>query len=151
MSDKNIRLRGRIFLSYGHDEACTGLVDRIKADLEARGWEPWVDKHRIDFGDDWRREITKGIRESQHVLAFLSKHSTRKPGVCRQEVAIALGPLRGHVYTVLVEPLSEVTPPLILSRLQWLDMQQWQTLKDSNPAEYESMYGQCLEQILSVV
>lgn len=151
MSEQNIRPRGRVFLSYGHDEACTGLVDRIKADLEARGWEPWVDKHRIDFGDDWRREITKGIRESQHVLAFLSKHSTRKPGVCRQEVAIALGPLRGHVYTVLVEPLSEVTPPLILSRLQWLDMQQWQTLKDSNPAEYGSMYGQCLEQILSVL
>ncbi len=145
------RTKGRVFLSYGHDKACTGLVYRIKADLEARGWEPWVDTRRIDFGDDWRREITKGIRESQHVLAFLSKYSTRKPGVCRQEVAIALGPLRGHVYTVLVEPLSEVTPPLILSRLQWLDMQQWQTLKDSNPAEYESMYGQCLEQILRVL
>lgn len=143
--------KGRVFLSYGHDAACEGLVERIKADLEAQGWEPWVDRHRIEFGDDWRREITKGIRESQHVLAFLSRHSTRKPGVCRQEVAIALGPLRGHVYTVLVEPLSEVTPPLIVSRLQWLDMQRWREMQESDPAGFDALYRDCVAQILRVL
>ena len=88
--------RGRVFLSYGHDPACLEIVQRISLDLQSAGWDPWVDK-RIEYGDDWRREITKGILDSQHMLAFLSQHSTRKPGVCRQEVAIALGPLKGHV------------------------------------------------------
>jgi hypothetical protein len=143
--------RGRVFLSYGHDPACVEIVQRIRLDLLAAGWEPWVDDKGIRFGDDWRREITKGIQESQHVLAFLSQHSTRKPGVCRQEVAIALGPRKGHVYTVLVEPLERVSPPLIVSHMQWLDMQQWQELKVNDPAAYESLYRKSLAEILRVL
>ena len=143
--------RGRVFLSYGHDPACVEIVQRIRLDLQAAGWEPWVDDKGIRFGDDWRREITKGIQESQHVLAFLSQHSTRKPGVCRQEVAIALGPRKGHVYTVLVEPLERVSPPLIVSHMQWLDMQQWQELKLNDPAAYEALYRKSLAEILRVL
>lgn len=143
--------RGRVFLSYGHDPACVEIVQRIRLDLQAAGWESWVDDKGIRFGDDWRREITKGIQESQHVLAFLSQHSTRKPGVCRQEVAIALGPRNGHVYTVLVEPLERVSPPLIVSHMQWLDMQQWQELKVNDPAAYEALYRKSLAEILRVL
>jgi hypothetical protein len=143
--------RDRVFLSYGHDPACVEIVQRIRLDLQAAGWEPWVDDKGIRFGDDWRREITKGIQESQHVLAFLSQHSTRKPGVCRQEVAIALGPRKGHVYTVLVEPLERVSPPLIVSHMQWLDMQEWQKLKVNDPAAYEALYRKSLAEILRVL
>ena len=141
----------KVFLSYGHDEACCELVERIREDLESKGIKAWVDKERIEFGDDWRRAITDGLKTSSHVLAFLSKHSTRKPGVCRQEVAIALGPLKSHVYTVLVEPLSEVTPPLIISHLQWLDMQRWRTLKAEDPQAFEDFYQKGLSEILRVI
>ena len=85
------------------------------------------------------------------MLAFLSQHSTRKPGVCRQEVAIALGPRKGHVYTVLVEPLERVSPPLIVSHMQWLDMQRWQELKVNDPAAYEALYRKSLAEILRVL
>ena len=78
-----LTLRGRVFLSYGHDPACFEIVQRISLDLQSAGWDPWVDDERIVYGDDWRREVTRGILDSQHVLAFLSQHSTRKPGVCR--------------------------------------------------------------------
>src|SRR5436309_2770929 len=77
----------RIFLSYGHD-ANEDLVRRIKADLEKRGHDVWFDKNEIKFGDEWRRSITDGILGSDRVLSFLSKHSTRDPGVCRDEIAI---------------------------------------------------------------
>jgi hypothetical protein len=66
----------RIFLSYGHD-ANEELVRRIKADLENRGHDVWSDRNQIKFGDDWRRAITDGILQSNRVLSFLSKHSTR--------------------------------------------------------------------------
>ena len=141
----------RVFLSYGHDLACEELVRRLESDLKVHGYDVWIDKKRIEFGDDWRREITDGLRTTSHVLAFLSKHSTRKPGVCRQELAIALGPLSGHVYTVLVEPLSEVTPPLVISHLQWLDMQHWQSLKVTNPDAYEELYRESLVKIINVI
>jgi WD40 repeat protein len=142
---------GRVFLSYGHDEICSALVTRMEADLRNHGWECWLDKQRIEFGDEWRQQITAGILHSDHMLAFLSRHSTRKPGVCRQEVAIALNARQCNVYTVLVEPLSDVTPPLLISQRQWLDMQHWAVLQNSDPNAAEELYQQSLAEILRVL
>lgn len=119
----------RIFLSYGHD-ANEDLVRRIKADLEARGHDVWFDKNDIKFGDDWRREITDGITGSHRVLSFLSKHSTRDPGVCLDEIAIAIGVKGGNIQTILVESETEVKPPASISHIQWLDMHDWKERKE---------------------
>jgi hypothetical protein len=86
----------RIFLSYGHNSN-EELVRRIKTDLEKRGHDVWFDKSEIKFGVDWRREITDGIVGSNRILSFLSKYSTRDPGVCRDEIAIALGVKGGNI------------------------------------------------------
>lgn len=144
---------GRVFLSYGHDPECTELARQIKKGLEPE-FVVWMDESTdagggIRFGDDWRQRIVSGIRQSQHMLALLSGHSTRKPGVCREEVALALGPLKSHVYSVLVQPVSEVTPPLILSQRQWLDMSDWRT-KRGTP-EFESWFADHLAEIVRVL
>src|SRR5271170_1007174 len=89
----------RIFLSYGHD-ANEELVRRIKTDLEKRGHDVWFDKNEIKFGDEWRRAITDGILQSNRVLSFLSKHSTRDPGVCLDEIAIAIGAKGGNIQSI---------------------------------------------------
>jgi hypothetical protein len=99
----------RIFLSYGHDSN-EDLVRRIKADLEELHHDVWIDKSEIKFGDDWRRKIPDGIIGSNRVLSFLSKYSTRNPGVCRDEIAIAIGVKGGNIQTVLVESEQEVQP-----------------------------------------
>ncbi|HEY9175392.1 MAG TPA: TIR domain-containing protein [Verrucomicrobiae bacterium] len=104
----------RIFFSYGHD-ANEELVRRIKTDLEKRGHEVWFDKHEIECGDDWRRAITDGITGSHRVLSFLSKHSTRDPGVCLDEIAIAIGVKGGNIQTILVESEMDVKPPASIS------------------------------------
>jgi len=114
----------RIFLSYGHDDN-EELVRRIKADLEKRGHDVWFDKNEIKFGDEWRRAITDGILNSQRVVSFLSKHSTRDPGVCRDEIAIAIGVKGGNIQTILVESEQEVQPPVNIGHIQWLDMHDW--------------------------
>jgi WD40 repeat protein len=141
--------RGRVFLSYGHDQACTDLVARIKIDLCRHGWKCWVDKERIQADDEWRQAITKGLIDSRHVLAFLSQHSMRRNGVCRQEVAIALGPARCSVFTVLMEDPEEVKLPLIISHKQWLDMQRWQ--QHMAEQEREALYQSSLQEILRVL
>ena len=92
----------RIFLSYGHD-GNEELVRRIKTDLEKRKHDVWFDKNEIKFGDDWRRAITDGILRSNSVLSFLSKHSTRDPGVCLDEIIIAIGAKGGNIQSILVE------------------------------------------------
>ncbi|MBI2422954.1 MAG: toll/interleukin-1 receptor domain-containing protein [Candidatus Hydrogenedentes bacterium] len=140
----------RIFLSYGHD-GNEELVCRIKSDLEGRGHDVWFDKNEIKFGDDWRRSITDGILGSHRVLSFLSKHSTRDPGVCRDEIAIAIGVKGGNIQTILVESELEVQAPVNIGHIQWLDMHDWKERRDADGAEWEPWYQAKLAEIVRVV
>jgi hypothetical protein len=140
----------RIFLSYGHD-ANEELVRRIKADLEKRGHNVWFDKSEIKFGDDWRHAITDGIVGSNRVLSFLSKHSTRDPGVCLDEIAIAIGVKGGNIQTILVESETEVKPPASISYIQWLDMHDWKARRAGGEAAWEDWYQAKLAEIVRVV
>jgi hypothetical protein len=151
----------RIFLSYGHDRS-EELVHCIKADLERRGHDVWFDQSEIKGGDDWRRSITEGIVDSSRVLSFLSKHSTRDPGVCLDEIAIAVGVKGGNIQTILVESEQEVKPPASISHIQWLDMRDWNERRDRSvglppedraaaEAAWEKWYQEKLADIVAVV
>jgi hypothetical protein len=154
----------RIFLSYGHDSN-EELVHRIKTDLEQRGHDVWFDKSEIKFGDDWRHSITEGITRSHKFVSFLSKHSTRNPGVCRDEIVIALTVKGGNIQTILVESEQEVQPPVNIGHIQWLDMHDWKgthgvvrSEKDEHgnayavgDAEWEQWYQAKLSEIVRVV
>lgn len=145
----------RIFLSYGHD-GNEPLVRRIKADLDARQHAVWFDKtpeagKGIRAGDNWREAITDGIARSHKFVSFLSKHSTRDPGVCRDEIAIALGVKGGDIQTILVESEAEVQPPVNISHVQWLDMHDWKERRTAGEAAWEEWYQTKLAEIIRVV
>lgn len=119
----------KIFLSYGHDSNAP-LIEKIKEYLskDAEGnfkHEVWIDTSEIKEGKDWREKITKGVLESDVVLAGLSEHSTRVPGVCRDEISISIGVKGGNIKTILLEPSDIVAPPAMISHIQWLDMSDW--------------------------
>jgi len=139
----------KIFFSYGHD-ANRELVDRFKGDLEKRGHTVWIDYKQIDTWSDWKGKITQGIHDSGMAIAFLSFHSTRKPGVCQNEIAMALHHF-GIVYPILVEDKSQVTIPITISNLQWPDLSQWRQKKESNPEEYERFYEQKLIEVVNKI
>jgi|GEM_PF-1210686 len=140
--------RAKIFLSYGHDRNA-GLVSELKTDLEKRGHEVWIDYKDIGTWEDWRGNITRGIIDSELAVAFLSRHSTRDPGVCRNEIAIALHHF-GIVYPVLLEAEAEVDPPVTITHLQMLDLSRWNDIRDGKvPGEdWERWYE---EKLLSMV
>ncbi len=140
----------RIFLSYGHD-GNEELVRLIKADLERRGHDVWFDKSEIKFGDEWRRSITEGIAKSHKFVSFLSKHSTRNPGVCRDEIVIALTVKGGNIQTILVESEQEVQPPVNIGHIQWLDMHDWKERRAAGEAAWEPWYQAKLTEIVRVV
>ena len=117
----------KIFFSYGHDKN-RELVDHFKTDLEKRGHSVWIDYKEIGTWNDWRGKITQGIGDSQLAIAFLSQHATRDPGVCRNEVALALDKFH-TVYPVLMEPLEQVSPPVTISHIQWQDLSAWQDIR----------------------
>ena len=119
----------KIFLSYGHDSNAP-LIEKIKEYLskDAEGnlkHEVWMDKSEIKAGKDWREKITKGLLDSDVVLAGLSQQSTRTPGFCRDEISISIGVKGGNIRTILLEPSDTVAPPAMISHIQWLDMSDW--------------------------
>src|ERR1044071_8473450 len=140
----------RIFLSYGHDSN-EWLVRQIKVDLEGRGHDVWFDRTEIKAGGDWRRAITDGVMQSDQVLSFLSKHSTRDPGACLDEIAIAIGVKGGNIQTILVENEKEVKPPASISHIQWLDMHEWRQKRDGGEGVWSPWYQQKFAQIVAVV
>ena len=140
-----------IFFSYGHD-ANRELVEKFKADLEKRGHTVWFDAKDIGAWDDWKGAITRGIDGSQMAIAFMSKHALRDPGVCRNEIAIALSRF-GTVYPVAVETDVYDDIPVTIRHLQWPDLSQWQAIRDGNiPGEdwerwYEARLIELVEKI----
>jgi hypothetical protein len=139
----------RIFFSYGHD-ANRELVDRFKADLEDRGHQVWIDYKEIGSWDDWKGTITRGIHDSQLAIAFLSIHSTRDPGVCRNEVAMALQHF-GKVYPVLVEKVPQESIPVTIAHLQWPDLSCWREFRDQGDPDFERFYEEKFLEVVSRV
>ena len=140
----------KIFLSYGHD-ANAPLVLRVKQDLERLGHAPWVDSAQIKGGDDWRRSITDGLLASDAVVAFLSQHSVRDPGVCRDELAIALGVKGGNIVTVLLEDPALVAPPVSLTHIQWLDLSDWRSRHDADGSQFGDWYVRKLDELIQAL
>lgn len=65
--------------------------------------------------DDW---IQARLAQSDVVLYFMSRHSTRRPdSVCLDEIAYARS-VNLPVVPVLIE---DATPPFLVSRINWLD------------------------------
>ena len=123
-------------------------MDRFKADLEARGHHVWIDYKEIGSWDDWKGAITRGIHDSQLAIAFLSIHSTRDPGVCRNEVAMALQHF-GKVYPVLVEEIPRESIPVTIAHLQWPDLSRWQEYRDQEDLDFERFYEEKFLEIVS--
>lgn len=139
-NESHFEQRGlELFFSYGHDRNRL-LVERMKKDLESRGHHVWIDKSEIKVGDSWRQDIVNGLLNTAGVIAFLSEHSTRNPGVCLDELKIAICVKGANIKTVLLEPETRIKQPATLSDIQWLDMSNWQDVKQAGDEAFEKWY-----------
>jgi hypothetical protein len=140
----------KLFLSYGHDGNAS-FIERIARDLEAAGHQVRIDKARIKAGDDWRRSIVASLSDTDWVVAFLSKHATRNPGVCLDELAIALHAKGGAITTVLLEGEAAAAPPVSVSHIQWLDMHDWANRQARGGPEWDTWYNSKIEELLALL
>lgn len=118
--------RKKVFISYGHDKNAL-LVNKIKEYLDKMGYNTWIDHCEIHHGNDWRERITAGILSSSEVLSFMSKHSMRDPGVCLDELKIALSTKHNEIKYILLESIEQVDPPKVFMNQQWLDLSNWES------------------------
>ena len=145
----------RVFVSYGHPESeiCREILEAIRA-RETPRYEPWFDESDIRTGDNWRRSIQEGIKNSQQVVACLSPHSTREGGVCLDELAIAVGvqgEYGGKVHSILLGPEKEVKPPATVGQNQWLDMSDWREKKEQGPDAYARWFQTKMQELFRVL
>lgn len=139
-----------LFFSYGHDKNRV-IVERIKQDLEKRGHRVWIDTNEIKAGDYWRNDILNGVMKSANVIAFLSEHSTRNPGVCLDELKIAVCIKGANVKTVLLEPENRIKQPSTLSDIQWLDMSEWVDIRNASLEQFENWYDEKFKELCNII
>ena len=139
MSSNNEAVKkGKIFLSYGHDEYRPDVL-RIKTDLEKRGYALWFDEVDIKEGIDYETSIEEGLQQCDVVILIMTPYSVRRrkrndpnssDGYCLNEIAKALEK-RKLIIPILLVYLDD-GPPTSICRIQYLD------LRDSIPINYHN-------------
>lgn len=138
----------KVFLSYGHD-GNQPLVDEIYKALKERGHIPWIDYTEIKVGNEWRLKITHGINDSKFFLSCLSNHSVRVPGVCLDEIAIALSQKSCRIFTILLE--ENVSVPNSISNIQWLDMRDWRVHYEIGGNDWKQWFASKIKFIFEAI
>lgn len=128
----------RIFLSYGRADA-DALAERLDQDLVRRGHRVWRDRSALKTGVSWEAQIEDAILSHEVFLCLLTPHAVRRPdGVCLDEISMA----RYNDRKIVPAMVIQCRQPLGIYRLDWVDLQDWQT-----PAGYERAFGQLLEAV----
>jgi hypothetical protein len=116
--------RPQIFIAHVVEDA--PLADKLADALEARGFDPWIDRRKLLPGQNWPRSIERAIDTSLFFIACLSKRSVTKRGYFQAEMRYALQcasllPL-DQIYFIPVR-FDDCVPPMeIQRRLQYIDL-----------------------------
>jgi hypothetical protein len=80
--------RPQVFIAYVVEDSIH--ADRLFADLESQGFDPWMDRRKLLPGQNWPRSIERAIDNSHLFIACLSSNSVSKRGRFQAELRYAL-------------------------------------------------------------
>lgn len=106
----------KVFISYSRDDV--NFADQLVLALKDRGFEPLLDRHDIDSGEEWRPRLGGLLLSCDTVVFVLTENSAGSP-VCEWEVeeAIRLGK---RMIPVVPREIDGVEPPIALAGLNWI-------------------------------
>ena len=147
-----------VFFSYAHDDENSEngavVVDRLKQLIEEKSGgkiKIWLDTYSIPRNKDWRELITGGIVESDRFVGFMSRKALRDPGVCRDELGIAVGSRYGIISCVLLEGERTLNPPAEFTERQWIDLSDWKKKRDEGEAEFERFLNDAADELIGIL
>jgi hypothetical protein len=116
--------RPRVFVAYVQEDA--GAAERLFDDLEASGFDPWLDRRKLLPGQNWPRSIEEAISTSHFFLACFSHRSVKKKGGFQAEIRYALDctqriPL-DEIFLIPVRLDACSVPLRIQSETQYIDL-----------------------------
>jgi len=106
----------RCFISYSRQDS--DFVDRLEADLRARGFETWVDRRRLEGAQNFEQEIYRAIDWGSLMLVVLSPAAAASSAVAL-EYRYALG--KNKVVIPVIWRYCQM--PSELEKIQWVDFQ----------------------------
>ncbi len=110
------------FLSYSSKDR--PFVQRLAADLEARGVKLWWDRHQQDGikpAEDWERKLRAKLDEITHFVSLLTPNSVESNMVRAElQIASSYSPKK-ILIPVLVHALKPNTMPMQLVPLQYIE------------------------------
>jgi uncharacterized membrane protein YeaQ/YmgE (transglycosylase-associated protein family) len=106
-----------IFISYSRTDSA--FVDRLERDLKTLGFSTWVDRRKLEGGQNWMDELQRAIDRCQVVLVVLS-HDAAASQYVRMEYRYALRKKK-QVIPLDYRPVQDV--PMDLPGLQWVNFQ----------------------------
>ena len=138
----------RIFVSYGHDEFSDFII-KLSDILKQKGWQVFIDTNEIREGRQWENCLENGLRWANEAgdkgtfLLIMTPYSVRRPdGYCLNEIAYAID-LGLKILPVMA---MQVTPPLSIYRLQYLNMP-----IDSSEVQSEDFLKSYSERIIKAI
>lgn len=138
----------RIFVSYGHDEF-SGFIIKLSEILKQKGWQVFIDTYEIREGRQWENCLESGLKWTKEAgdkgtfLLIMTPYSVRRPdGYCLNEIAYAID-LGLKILPVMA---MQVTPPLSIYRLQYLNMP-----IDSSEVQSEDFLKSYSERIIKAI
>ena len=147
-----------VFFSYAHDDKNSEngavVVDRLKQLIEGKSGgkiKIWLDTYSIPRNKNWRELITSGIVESDRFVGFMSRKALRDPGVCRDELGIAVGSRYGIISCVLLEGERTLNPPAEFTERQWIDLSDWKKKRDEGEAEFERFLNDAADELIGIL
>ena len=116
--------RPTVFLAYVEEDVA--FVDSLYAQLEAAGFDPWMDRRKLLPGQNWTRAIDGAIETADFFVACLSSVSIRKRGNFQREMRHALDTARSapfdDVYFIPIRLDNCAVPARIRQHLQYLSL-----------------------------
>ena len=104
-----------IFMSSARTDS--PFIDRLEADLQARSFQVWVERRKLEAGQNWMDELQKAIDRCHVLLNALSPEAAESKYV-RMEYRYA------QTQSKILLPLEYQTCPKVpidLNGLQWVD------------------------------
>ena len=106
----------RVFVSYSRTDVV--FTDQLVLALKDKGFEPILDRHEIDAGEDWQERLSTLLLSSDTVVFVLTSTSAVSP-ICQWEVDEATK-LSKRMFAVVPAPLGDAAPPTALADIQWI-------------------------------
>ncbi|MCB9457833.1 MAG: TIR domain-containing protein [Anaerolineaceae bacterium] len=111
-----------VYIAYARRDGAE-LAQRVNSGLESEGFQPWLDRERLDPGVEWQQTIQDAIRDSLAVVFIITPGSLKSEFILKVYLE-AFERYNKQVFPILGGDVVDSDVPPIIRKRQWLDFRQ---------------------------